>query len=62
MKTFDEQIRELQDERHSNEWWSGQRRLAKGEDIWVRFVAWCYGEEHGNTASGRATRNDLPNT
>ena len=47
MKTFDEQIREMQDERHRNEWWERRRRLAKGEDIWVRFVAWCYGEEHG---------------
>ena len=47
MKTFDEQIREMQDERHRNEWWAGRRRLAKGEDIWVRFVARCYGEEHG---------------
>lgn len=47
MKTFDEQIREMQNERHRNEWWQGQRRLAKGEDIWVRFVAWCYGEGHG---------------
>ena len=41
MKTFDEQIREMQAERHRNEWWAGQRRLEKGEDIWVRFVAWC---------------------
>lgn len=40
MKTFDEQIRELQAERHRNEWWSWKRRLAKGEYIWVRFVAW----------------------
>ena len=47
MKTFDEQIQEMQDERHRNEWWEGQRRLARGEDIWVRFVAWCNGEGHG---------------
>ena len=47
MKNFDEQIRELQAERHRNEWWQGQRRLARGEDVWVRFVAWCYGEGHG---------------
>ena len=47
MKTFDEQIRELQAERHRNEWWAGRRRLSKGEDIWARFVAWCYGEGRG---------------
>ena len=55
MKTFDEQIREMQDERHRNEWWQGQRRLARGEDIWVRFVAWCNGYNDGNGKTDGAT-------
>ena len=29
MKTFDEQIRELQAERHRNEWWAGLRRRTR---------------------------------
>lgn len=46
MKTFDEQIREMQAERQRNEWWAGQRRLSRGEDIYTRFCVWCNAESH----------------
>lgn len=48
MKTFDEQIREVQEERHRNEWWQGQRRVAKGEGIYAWYCAWCNGYNDGN--------------
>lgn len=42
--TFDEQIIELQAERHCNEWWAAQRRMARGEHIYTRYCVWCNAE------------------
>ena len=55
MRTFDEQIREVQAERQRAEFWVGSHRLAQGEDIYIRFVAWCNGYNDGNGKTDGAT-------
>ena len=47
-KTFEEQILQMQDERHRNEWWEGKRRVERGESIYVKFCVWCNAFNYGN--------------
>ena len=55
MKTFDEQIREMQAERQRQEFWDRTHRNARGEYIYARFVAWCNGYNDGNGKTDGAT-------
>lgn len=55
MKTFNEQIQEVQTERQRNRAWVGSHRLTQGEDIYIRFVAWCNGYNDGNGKTDGAT-------
>lgn len=48
MKTFEEQIREVQAERKRAEFWESRKRIARGEHIYSRFVAWCNAYNDGN--------------
>ena len=48
MKTFDEQIRELQAERQRAEHWETQKRIARGENIYAWYCAWCNAYNDGN--------------
>lgn len=40
-QTFDEQIRQMQEERHRREFYEYQRKQANGEYIYVNFCVWC---------------------
>ena len=55
MKTFDEQIMEVQAERKRAEFWETQKRIVRGEPIYARFVAWCNGYNDGNGKTDGAT-------
>ena len=55
MKTFDEQIMEVQAERHRNEFWDRTRRNAMGENIYARFLAWCNAYNDGKGKTDGAT-------
>lgn len=48
MRTFDEQIREVQAERQRNEFWETQKRIARGENIYAWYCAWCNAYNDGN--------------
>ena len=51
MKTFDEQIREMQAERIRAEFWETQKRIARGENIYAWYRAWgnAYNDGKGKT-------------
>lgn len=40
-QTFEEQIRQMQDERHRRERWECKRKQLNGEYIYVNFCVWC---------------------
>lgn len=55
MKTFDEQIREMQAERQRYEYLESRKRIARGEPIYARFVAWCNAYNDGKGKTDGAT-------
>ena len=55
MKTFDEQIMEVQAERHRNEFWETRKRIARGESIYTWYCAWCNGYNDGKGKTDGAT-------
>jgi hypothetical protein len=55
MKTFDEQIREVQGERQRAEYWETQKRIARGENIYAWYCAWCNAYNDGKGKTDGAT-------
>lgn len=55
MKTFDEQIREVQGERQRAEHWETQKRIARGENIYAWSCGWCNAYKDGKGKTDGAT-------
>lgn len=45
MKSFEEQIRELQDERHKRERAESEFKKKRGEYIYAQYCGWCNAED-----------------
>ena len=54
-QTFDQQIRQMQDERQRRERWECKRKQLNGEYIYAFFCVWC------NAYADSASKTDLQN-
>ena len=58
MKSFDEQIREVQAERKRAKYWETQQRISKGQNVYWWYCGWCnaYNDGSGKTDGGTFDR------